>query len=160
MSAIAAIADLANRYTLGREIYFYIVNNIMVKKNWHKIDIPKQQTGIHTWSADHAVMVHEGSMTTQGVELPARPWAGTALDDYDFASRYAEAFQATGSFREAFVAMSEGYGELAQSYLDDPIWDWPRDTLRKNGQIVSSPRDIVDTGALRDSYTHEIMEDG
>jgi hypothetical protein len=28
---------------------------------------------------------------------------------------------------------------------------WPNATIRQNGQIVTSPRDIVDTGGLRDS---------
>lgn len=28
---------------------------------------------------------------------------------------------------------------------------WPRTTVRRNGQVVSSPRNIVDTGALRAS---------
>jgi len=30
-------------------------------------------------------------------------------------------------------------------------YPWPRETRRRNGQIVGSPRDIVDTGALRAS---------
>lgn len=30
-------------------------------------------------------------------------------------------------------------------------FSWPRTTLRRNGQLVSSPRDIVDTGAFRAS---------
>ena len=130
----------------------------MVKKNWVKLDIPESQVGVHTWSAEYAAFVHEGAMSTTGKELPARPWAGTALDEYEFAARYAEAFKETGSFREAFVAMSEGYGELAQEYISDRIWDWPQATVRKNGEVVTQPRDIVDTGTLRDSYSHEVLE--
>lgn len=34
-------------------------------------------------------------------------------------------------------------------------WNWPRETKRKNGQTVGSPRDIVDTGALRNSQRRE-----
>ncbi len=132
----------------------------MVKKNWRKLDIPETQVGVHTWSADYAAFVHEGAMSTTGKEIPARPWAGTALDEYEFETKYAEAFKETGSFREAFIAMSEGYGALAQEYISDRIWDWPRATVRKNGEVVTQPRDIVDTGALRDSYTHEVIEGG
>ena len=33
--------------------------------------------------------------------------------------------------------------------------DWPNTTRRKNGQIVDSPRDIVDTGALLQSKRRE-----
>jgi hypothetical protein len=34
-------------------------------------------------------------------------------------------------------------------------WDWPNETRRKNGQIVNSPRDIIDTGALPQSKRRE-----
>jgi hypothetical protein len=34
-------------------------------------------------------------------------------------------------------------------------WDWPRSTDRKNGEKVSSPRDIVDTGTLLSSKRRE-----
>lgn len=34
-------------------------------------------------------------------------------------------------------------------------WDWPNKTRRKNGQIVGSPRDIIDTGALLQSKRRE-----
>jgi hypothetical protein len=33
--------------------------------------------------------------------------------------------------------------------------DWPNSTRRKNGQVVSSPRDIIDTGALLQSKRRE-----
>lgn len=35
--------------------------------------------------------------------------------------------------------------------ISAPQFSWPRTTVRRNGQVVSSPRDIVDTGALRAS---------
>jgi len=35
--------------------------------------------------------------------------------------------------------------------IESVKWDWPRETMRSNGQSVGSPRDIVDTGGLRDS---------
>ena len=33
-------------------------------------------------------------------------------------------------------------------------WEWNGATLRKNGTVVTSPRDIVDTGALLESYRY------
>jgi len=33
---------------------------------------------------------------------------------------------------------------------NDSKWSWPRATTRKSGQIVTSPRNIVDTGEFRD----------
>jgi len=47
--------------------------------------------------------------------------------------------------RDLKVALGEAVGSST--------WDWPRTTIRKNGQIVSSPRNIVDTGALKNSLS-------
>lgn len=34
-------------------------------------------------------------------------------------------------------------------------WEWNENvTVRKNGDVVTTPRDIVDTGELRDSYRY------
>lgn len=35
-----------------------------------------------------------------------------------------------------------------QQAIRTPAYSWPRNTLRQNGQMVGSPRDIVDTGLL------------
>jgi hypothetical protein len=35
--------------------------------------------------------------------------------------------------------------------IESAIYFWPNETQRQNGQTVSSPRDIVDEGSLRDS---------
>ncbi len=37
--------------------------------------------------------------------------------------------------------------------VSSSTWDWPRITKRRNGQTVSSPRNIVDTGALKSSLS-------
>lgn len=37
--------------------------------------------------------------------------------------------------------------------FNSEIFDWPRMTLRSTGEIAGSPRNIVDTGRLRDSQT-------
>jgi hypothetical protein len=45
--------------------------------------------------------------------------------------------------------------ELEQKFeleLTTEKWAWPRSTQRKNGEVVSSPRDRVDTGELLRSY--------
>lgn len=46
--------------------------------------------------------------------------------------------------------------DINDAYWDDQfrdmgLWDYERETRRKNGQIVYSPRDIYDTGRLYDS---------
>jgi hypothetical protein len=61
------------------------------------------------------------------------------------------------------VAFEKTAIDLAAFYKDEfenKIWDWPRTTTRVNGETVSSPRNIVDTGALRDSQKLEIENSG
>lgn len=38
-------------------------------------------------------------------------------------------------------------------------WDWPRETKRRSGSTVESPRDIVDLGGLKNSQKREGMGD-
>lgn len=53
---------------------------------------------------------------------------------------------------KAYIKMSSRYEamtlEAIKFNISNPVWGWPRTTKRYNGQTVSSPRDIVDTGAL------------
>lgn len=39
-------------------------------------------------------------------------------------------------------------------------WDWPRETKRRSGPTVGSPRDIVDLGGLRNSQKRENTGEG
>ncbi len=41
----------------------------------------------------------------------------------------------------------------SQYMISDSRWQWTRETARSNGEVVDSPRDIVDTGNLYDSLT-------
>lgn len=36
----------------------------------------------------------------------------------------------------------------------DPVWQWPRQTDRMNGETVDSPRDVVDLGHLMGSMSY------
>lgn len=51
------------------------------------------------------------------------------------------------AFDEVLEQLARGFRELIES----PVFDWPNTTRRRNGQVVSTPRDIVDRGDLRDS---------
>ena len=44
------------------------------------------------------------------------------------------------------------YGEQLQESPKLTIWDWTRETTRRSGEVVSSPRDIFDLGNLYGSY--------
>ena len=52
---------------------------------------------------------------------------------------------------QAFDVTVEAQGEAFQDAIASDIWEWPRETLRQNGDLVKSPRDIYDTGELCDS---------
>jgi hypothetical protein len=40
--------------------------------------------------------------------------------------------------------------------MQEANYYWPRKTKRKSGEIVKSPRDIVDTGLLMESQSVEL----
>ncbi len=60
---------------------------------------------------------------------------------------------------QAFELVTKELAEEMTLQLEDPKWEWSdRVTVRKEGvgvtgRIARSPRDIVDTGLLRDSLT-------
>jgi len=124
----------------------------MVEVKWNQINIPKKLKAIHSWNTPYAAMVHEGTTSVNGNVKPARPWVDVAIKEYDFLENYADGFSQSESFKEAFLKMSEGFGENCQLNISDTRWQWPRTTVRKSGAVVDSPRDIVDTGALKNSY--------
>ncbi|WP_156372535.1 hypothetical protein [Deinococcus sp. Leaf326] len=47
--------------------------------------------------------------------------------------------------------VAEEFAEACDAAFDDPVWGWTGTTRRQNGETVGSPRNIVDTGTLRDS---------
>jgi len=48
------------------------------------------------------------------------------------------------------IGLSELNGRF-QDAIGSKAWSWPRETVRVNNKAVGSPRNIVDTGALRQS---------
>jgi len=57
-----------------------------------------------------------------------------------------------GALSEPFHRANEALNPAFAKELTSRKWDWPGETKRENGEVVSSPRDIVDTGELRRSY--------
>jgi hypothetical protein len=49
---------------------------------------------------------------------------------------------------QAFQNTVIDFGEMQKEEMESVKWDWPRVTIRQNGTIVYSPRDILDTGTL------------
>jgi len=51
----------------------------------------------------------------------------------------------------AFDRLVDRFEDLQTEQIEAIRWRWFHSTRRTSGQVVNSPRDIVDTGALRDS---------
>lgn len=60
-------------------------------------------------------------------------------------------------FLQRLPRILNAYGQALDTQLREEIsvaqFAWPRTTRRRSGQVVSSPRDIVDTGAFLRSQT-------
>ena len=55
-------------------------------------------------------------------------------------------------------ALDATVADLAVAFrglIESAVYAWPNETRRANGQIVTSPRDIVDLGTFRDSQRTE-----
>lgn len=129
----------------------------MVKASWRSHSIPRQIKATFFWSTPYVVYVHEGATLRNGTELPARPWTTIARQEFDFKNQFRYHFgQSNYDFRQAFISTAEEFGGVCQDALRSPIWDWPRTTVRKSGQVVSSPRDVVDMGGIVNSYRWEV----
>ena len=57
---------------------------------------------------------------------------------------------------QAFEGAADEFTKQLPQQFDDDRWQWPRRTRRASGEVIVSPRDIVDLGTLRDSMTHEV----
>ena len=52
---------------------------------------------------------------------------------------------------KALDAYAKELDVILDRQFTDEKWNWPRRTLRQNGNWAEKTRDIIDTGALRDS---------
>ena len=135
----------------------------MVKTNdWEKlVNLPKFQVATFKWNVDYAAKLHEGWTLKNGESAPARPWVWVTADSFNFKKEFSTILSSNSSkskslgeaIKDSFVKLSNGFGEEMQNSIQSPIWNWPRYTLRKSGDLVGSPRDIVDLGGLINSYS-------
>lgn len=127
--------------------------------NWNPPRI-NAKVAHYSWGdseVNYAPKVHEGEVRRDGTEMPARPWVDAAVQEFDAEQAFQEGYLvARGDISQAFNATAEALSELFQYMIEDERWEWDRPTLRSNGAIVTSPRDIVDTGALKRSQRMEI----
>lgn len=123
-----------------------------------KLKLPKIDTQLahYEWNCDHASIVHNGAHFVNGTRLPARPWTDAAITETDTPSVYAKHYAATNDLQAAWELTAFELGDKFQEMIKDERWDWPRNTVRRNGSVVGSPRDAYDEGTLHDSQTLEL----
>jgi hypothetical protein len=126
----------------------------MVKVNWNKINIPSKQSAILLWAVNYASAVHNGASLKNGGEIIPRPWVLFTANNFDFKTIYISNFnKQTYNFKDAFQSTAISFGEACQESVKSSIWQWNRITVRRSGEVVSSPRNIIDLGDLFQSYS-------
>lgn len=50
------------------------------------------------------------------------------------------------------------FGQECRKQMSEDVWAWPNITKRRNGSIVGTPRDVIDTGELLDSQTNPVVQ--
>ena len=109
-------------------------------------------TAVYEWPVDYAAANHNGATLRNGGTIPARPWTEYPLEnglrlDEDLADN----FKRSQNLDSAFRATATTYNRAMQQAIASPVWNWPRRTLRRSGEVAGSPRNIVDEGDLLDS---------
>ena len=109
-----------------------------------------------TWSgAPYAETVYFGVTLRNGTRLPGRRF----VDDprYGATSRVnleqvlASEYRISRNFQDSFEVAADALANACQDAIRDNRWPWPRTTLRDDGTIAGSPRDIVDSGRFANS---------
>lgn len=123
----------------------------MVFLSWN-IEKEFEKRNRYEWSAKHASIVHNGQRSASG-EIVSRPWVyktvGSALD---LQSELQKEFEKTGDLELAFEAVSEKLNKEFKDSIQSPVYNWPNDTKRSNGEyITAGPRNIVDSSELINS---------
>jgi hypothetical protein len=57
------------------------------------------------------------------------------------------------SINKALSIAAFAVADASTEAIETERWDWDNETTRSDGSVVGTPRDIVDTGKLRDSQT-------
>ena len=105
------------------------------------------------WTVPYAAIVHEGAQRVDGTWMPARPFTDAAIQEIDIELSIADLYQESEdlgqAFRGAMYELSDGF----QAMILDPRWGWDRPTVRSDGSVVFTPRNIYDEGDLLRSQT-------
>lgn len=98
----------------------------------------------HESGAEHSAFVVTGGYRSDGSIIPGRDFFQAAIAETNF--------EITGdNIQVGFVQIQEELHANIKEAIVSPTWEWNRVTYRENGDVVTSPRNIVDTGELLNS---------
>lgn len=120
-----------------------------MKLNWQGCKIPNLKAH-HNSDAEHSVFVVMGAHRSDGTVMPARDFLTDAVLNTPL-------IPTNSNLRQIFIEYNEKLHESIKDSILSTKWEWDRTTYRKNGEIVDSPRNIIDTGELLDSQSWEII---
>jgi hypothetical protein len=129
--------------------------------NWHVPNIKNHLARLIS-EPDYSYDVHEGGVKRpDGTLTPARPFMDAAVADTDLPRTFAESFTANdldlnSAIGSAFRQTAEQLYEQIKFEILDEKWEWDRATVRSDGSVATSPRDIYDTGNLLRGQTLEV----
>lgn len=115
----------------------------------HKL--PSVMRSRHVSGADYSADVFFPAYRADGSTRPGRPWFWAAFEQFDLAQAIADRMRSPSDMQKAFAAAALDFHGIVLDEIESKKWEWDRLTRRKNGALVGSPRDIVDTGELRNS---------
>jgi hypothetical protein len=121
-------------------------------ENWNPPKLTANKA-IYSWDVDYAEKVHEGEIGKNGNVYPARPWTDDALGRMDIEQEFRQAWIAHEDLNDSFEELSQILFNEFHVSMASEIWNWPRDTERKSGERVGSPRTIIDLGNLYESQS-------
>lgn len=122
-------------------------------ENWNPPTL-EYRKAVFTWDTEYAAQVHEGA----GENYPARPWVDNAIAQLDLEQEFSDGYREGEDLNKAFLHLTDMVSEQCLYELENPVYDWPRETRRRSGDVVTSPRDIYDLGNLYDSQSVELEE--
>jgi|694.fasta_scaffold06755_15 hypothetical protein len=134
-----------------------------MKAIWNKNINISPKTATYTWSANYAPIVHEGGTRKDGSDFPARPWVWRTVGlngqerRYDIVQDFNDKIRTANSFDQLFEDIANKLDSEFRKTIEAEIFTWDAATKRKNKFTVTTPRDIVDLGFLRNSQSKSIQ---
>lgn len=106
----------------------------------------------HNSDANYSVVVVNGAYRSNGSIMPARDFISDGVANTDFAVSNGT------DLKQEFININNRLHTSIKESIQSDKWEWDRETYRRNGEIVDSPRNIVDTSELLNSQNWSLVK--